>query len=207
MLVCGSSIPAHPKEPPRILWQLAGATAYDSVYTEPAPPQKLYGLKSENKAFKLSLYSTLAPAGVAWVGVTLPLIIVDGVSGTSHIASLAIGGGAGILFGPSVGYFYAGRGGRGMQGILIRIGTGAATGLVAIAVGTRGDDYGRNIPFFIGVISLGGGLLMADAIYDIVKVKDVVRKQSETLQKTGWLLTPKYFVNHKAGGMELHITF
>lgn len=120
------------------------------------PPEE----KSPATALLLSLGSTLAPvaAGVgvisAGAGEEMPILHILG--GVTLIS-------AGTIFGPSVGYFYAGEWWRGLLDIGIR----GALGVAAIAVLTKAD----------GNAALWGGIGLASAagIYGIYGIFDSAR--------------------------------
>jgi len=150
-------------------------------------------LKSETTALQYSLYGTLFPVGIS----------LASKSGYE----LAI---AGVLVGPSLGYFYGGKADRGMKGILIRTGTVALTWVIGgIAAQSAGGGF-SGLEAAIKVCAVGAGVVLIEAIYDIATVKSTVRKHNEELRQknqTSVTLLPKYFADSGAGGLELRITF
>ena len=141
------------------------------------------GLKSEQTAFNYSLFGTLLP---------LPTLV------------LAV---PGLWFGPSLGYFYAGRGGRAWSGIGIR--TLAVGGMIS-SFGICGWDCGPGESAYNAawaVFLTSGGVFVGSAIYDIATVKGDVRRQNESLTKTSWLISPEYRPGTRVIGLRLMCRF
>lgn len=180
-LLCGASLSAQEKT--ILLLSYAQTTVADTASPNPAPNQKNPLLKSENKAFNLSLWCTVLP--------TLTLI----------------GSPFGLIAGPSIGYFYGGVPGRGWFGIGIRtVGVGGMISSFAICgwdCGPGDSNYGLAWLVF----GTGGAIVLGDIIYDLATVKKAVRKHNRSLQKTGWMLVPVYLGEHNAGGLQLRVTF
>lgn len=195
---------AQEKMPPLFPLQYAGTIWSDTTGVNLTQKQNISGTKSENLAFHLSFWSTAIPA----VGGAATIVASKSFGNNSDDAAIAgfLVGWAGMILGPSVGYFYGGRPGRAFLGSGIRLGLTAGTvaGMIAICPIFCSDKENT----WTWVVFIGGhSLLAASAIYDIATVKKAVRMHNEKLHQTGWLLSPKYFADHKAGGLELQITF
>ena len=157
------------------------------------------GLKSETKAFHLSFLSTIIPATVG-----IGLAVTD-----EKVEEQAVAGGAvfsfGIIVGPSVGYIYGGRSGRGWAGVGIRSALIVGTVLLAAATAGDGEIGGGEAP---AIIVLGGVTAATIvAIIDIATVKKAVRKRNQELGEKNWMMAPKYFARSRAGGVEIKVKF
>jgi len=152
----------------------SSAQRYSSLPQQMATPD----LKSEDTALWLSLSSTLLPvaAGAAMLAVS------DDGSSLGTVGALLFG--TGLYFGPAVGYWYGGAGGRGWKSVGIRFGTGFLTSLGVLAI--CGGNDGENCNFFdsgdegavaaASILALAGmGAIAFSAVYDIAKVKSHVR--------------------------------
>ncbi len=193
-LLCGASLSAQ--ENTILLLPYAGTTRSDTSSITPAPNQKNPLLKSEKKAFNLSLWGTLIPltAGTAIAAGT-----EDQIEAPLFLMT------AGYLVGPSLGYFYGERPGRGMLGmgirwLLIPLPLAAGFGICGWDCGPGDEAHSW------AWVAIGGGAFLIAAI-DILKVKGAVRKYNRSLQETGWMLVPVYFGGHNAGGLQLRVTF
>lgn len=156
------------------------------------------GLKSETKAFHLSLFGTLIPVGLGAVS-----LAADN-SGVAF-ASVAL---AGIVVGPSLGYIYAGKSGRGLAtaGLRFLLIPGVALASFATCGWDCGEgDSGYGAAWMILIV--GEALVVASAVYDIATVKKAVRKRNLALGEKSWMITPKYFAISGAGGVEIKIKF
>jgi len=160
--------------------QASGITGQNTAYVDTGLTSEVSKLKSENKAFNLSLWSTLIP--------------------TITIVASPLG----LIAGPSMGYFYGGAPGRGWLGIGIRTaGVGGMIVSFAASWDCSGSECGTGLAFF----TLGAAITVGSAIYDIATVKSIVRKHNQSLRKTGWMITPKFLAKHKAGILELRLRF
>jgi hypothetical protein len=194
LLLCGASLSAQENS---ILPSPYAQTNWtDTASPAPAPNQKNPLLKSEKKAFSLSLWGAIIPlaAGTA-MGV---------VADENRDASLTVMG-AGYFVGPSLGYFYGGRPGRGMLGIGIRWLLIPVPLIPALAI--CGWDCSPNDEAAkLAWLAMGGAAFLVAGI-DILVVKGAVRKYNRSLPETGWMLLPVYFSEEKAGGLQLRMTF
>jgi len=168
--------------------------------------QTKFKLKSETKALRWSLLGTLVPIST---GVGLG-ILYSGPKDDPAPALVLIG--SGLVIGPSLGYFYGGRSGRGFGGTMIRLGIEmvVVTGALVTASSVKGGGgFGNPTAAVAGVIVLavGQGFVLAHGIYDIAKVKSEVRKFNQSLEKTTLIIAPKYFSNLRAPGFEVRMTF
>jgi len=186
-----------------------------------------YRQKSPEKAAKYSVIGMLIPivAGIAWWKIDNPKTktetrYYDGWSYTSThtedpdhaIPAILIF--SGIFLGPSAGYFYGGCPGRGVKGVLLRVGTGALTAVAASAAASSYEsdealDF-SGIAAAATVGAIGSGMILIEAIIDIAKVKGAIEKNNiERTRQAGTnvKLLPRYFADSNAGGLELNITF
>ena len=156
-------------------------------------------IPSPSTAWKLSLWSTLVPTtGALLVGkgddyVTADILIT-----------------AGIFLGPATGYFYGHCSGRGVTGMLIRMGTaGATAGLAAVIIESsdeEGWDALGQVVLAGGIIAIGITLIAVEAIHDIHHVKFEVRDRNKKFQGSTFSITPTYFPKDKALGLAFRIT-
>lgn len=174
--------------------------ASDTVTIPPVQAAKS-GAKSENKALRLSLISTFAPAAAA-----IPVFLTERERTTTTLTVGLSLAGAGLYLGPSTGYFYGGCASRGWKGIGVRTAIGAATAALIVAAVDKNAERTNEV-LLIASLAAGGGLFIASAVRDLSAVKWTVRKHNESFQKTGWQLAPKYFAGHKTPGLQLQITF
>jgi len=166
--------------------------------------------KSEATALKWSLLGTLIPISAGAV----VALTSDGKQSPEVPLILST---TGVTFGPSLGYFYGGRSSRGAQGILIRVGTEALIGafvLISEVSSTSGGEWLQGGPAeqkmekgSIAILVIGGVVVIADAVYDIYKVKGEVQKYNQSLQKINLQLVPKFFAESKALSLQVGITF
>jgi hypothetical protein len=157
------------------------------------------GLKSESKAFHLSLWSTAVPV----ISSGMWFLLSDNLGNFNEVigpVSLGIGG---ILIGPSIGYFYSNKAGRGLSGIGNRTGLGASTALLSILIGTCSLD---SVEPNAVLIACGGGIFLYSAVADIIKVKKAAREYNQTInQRNSLTITPEYFPKYSAVGLSIRI--
>jgi hypothetical protein len=117
----------------------------------------------------------------------------------------------GIMFGPSVGYFYGECGTRGATGIAIRGLMVAATVAAATAVGnsyhSEGfmDFSGLDAAITVGVV--GCGIIVIDSMYDLCVVKKNVRSQNDRKLAARVNLAPGFAAGSNTPTLNLHVTF
>jgi hypothetical protein len=113
----------------------------------------------------------------------------------------------GLLVGPSLGYFHAGRPGRAWTGIGIRaLATGGMISSFAICGWDCGSgDAAYSLAWAVFITS--GGVFLGSAIYDIATVKGAVLRQGGAPGKTTWTVSPRYFADARAVGAQLRIGF
>ncbi len=144
-----------------------------------------FKLKSESHAFKSSLYGTLVP--LPTIVFTIP----------------------GLVFGPSLGYFYGGMLGRAWKGIAIR--SAGVIGMAsAIAWSFSDFDFGDNNSNSAGAGILfvtSASVIVFSAIYDIAKIKKAVRKSNAALSNARLDIIPKYFSQTNSVGISLNLHF
>jgi len=178
------------------------------TFTQDAAGERIFKPKSEAKARGLCIIGTLLPVaagGLIWSldqpekkygpspDRTVPIVLIL----------------TGIVTGPSYGYFYAEQPGRGMLSIGIRLGIGTATWW-ATEVAQRSSE--TSAKFFDHpkdkIVALGSLCLLASGIYDIVKVKNAVRKYNQIIrERRSLILMPKYFSESKAVGLGIEMKF
>ena len=124
---------------------------------------------------------------------------------------------AGMVVGPSAGYFYGGCPIKGIKGLVIRGGTCALTYYFASSIKDPGVNKDAIIDLSgvgtalgrILVYTAGGIILAAEAAIDVGGVDDAVEDRNYEFpgENSNVSITPKYFAEYGAGGMELNITF
>ncbi|MCI0330502.1 MAG: hypothetical protein L0196_06060 [candidate division Zixibacteria bacterium] len=155
--------------------------------------------KSEGTAVALSLGGTIVP-------ITLGLVVATQGPNDAGIVPGVVLMGSGVVFGPSLGYFYGGRPGRGLSGIGIRLGLSAATLGATYIAGTSTDGWDgldrAAVAFFIG-----SGVVAAAAVADVLLVPKAVRKHNRSLQEKALTIAPAYFAQHGAPGVKVQVQF
>lgn len=165
---------------PCLMAQYVSIATQDTARPGQTPQPKV---KSEGAALQYSVIGTLVP--------TATLVLAY----------------PGLLFGPSLGYFYADEPGRAWKGIGIRA---LATGGMASAFVICGWDCGSgdseyNIAWAVFLSSAGA--FVGSAIYDIATVESAVRRHNSQVLQTAWALTPTYSARDRALGLRLKLTF
>jgi len=185
----GSALP-----PSAALAQTAGTTMVSPRFSvaNPNPSQEpeLPSLKSEGAAFTLSLIGTL-----------VPLVLGTAIMTTSddfYYSDAAGSAGAfliytGLYFGPSMGYFYAGKSGRGWASFGLRNGIAMVSLVGAFAICSPSGCYDDNQATAARLILLAAGVgILASATYDLVKIKGTVRERNEKQLASRVALIPTY---------------
>jgi hypothetical protein len=206
---------------------IANLEGFQLAYGQDLESEKYsHRLKSEKRALSYSLLGTLTPVstGIIWWAAdgyetkVKSYTVNEKVYTRSYRVDpdrtvpvcLIL---TGIAVGPSAGYFYAGRPWRGVSGILLRVGTGAATrALIDMIVKSSegGGGFGFSFPAAAGLIGLAGvTAIIVEVVVDIKNVRTVVKERNSKIQnKTSNItLAPRYFADSGAGGLELNITF
>ena len=201
-----------------VIWIAAAASFGPSpgsaqVWSEPAPvtlerllpadlawqapsTQAAEGLdiKSESTALWLSLGATVVPTAIGVL-----MIASDDSDVGALVGSLV--GGAGLYFGPAVGYWYGAAAGRGWKGVGIRFGTGFVAGLTSILICGENCDLDSDEFSAAGVITLiGGAVIVGSAIYDIAKVRSHVRKANDAKRADAARLSIAPILSPAGGG-------
>ena len=189
-----------------------------------APPNggKLNGCEvqlSEKTATRLSAFGTLVPAG-------LGLIVALSQKGEDYRVTVGMYGeseivhrgpdrlapisliSSGVVIGPSLGYFYAGRPGRAFAGMGIRtaIGFGSLIGAFATCGWNCGPGDGAYNTAW-GIMVVGGAVALGSAIHDISKVDDAVRSENQKHRHPKLAVMPEYFPGSKAVGLRAKLVF
>lgn len=168
------------------------------------------GLEKDQYSFKLKdpskagLYSLLA------TGIPVTFGVVSAYNdhlGTPEV--LLISGG--LIFGPSVGYIYAGMNDRVSKGIVYRSLFGAGAILLGNKMGMEIAIFGGDVDDDGWPVAICGGVfLITHAVIDLVKVNSRVEEynfQKLCKKEISVNVYPKYFADSHAGGLELNITF
>jgi hypothetical protein len=201
----------------------AGETLAQTMYTASKPLGAETSIVSsprlsEKTATRLSAFGTVIPTGLGFIlaatrsGHEYYYNDMYGYPYSYHddpdqtVPALLIS--SGIILGPSLGYFYAGRPGRAFAGIGFRtaIGFGALIGAFA----TCGWDCGEGEEAYDtawGILIIGGALVAGSAIYDIGKVDNAVRAQNLKHAGPKISVLPDYFPGHKTLGLRAKLTF
>jgi len=162
------------------------------------------GLKSETKAFNLSFFGTLIPVGL---GVGLGAVSLATDKSERGVAFLSVAS-AGIVIGPSLGYFYAGKSGRGLATAGLRF--LLIPGVFLASFATCGWDCGEGDSGYDAawvILIVGEALVVVSAVYDIATVKKAVRKKNQAWGDKNWMIAPKYFAESQTAGVELQFRF
>lgn len=158
---------------------------------DPLPAQnELPGLKSETTALGLSILGTVVPFGFT--------LLTASEETTSIVPGLISLGG--LLVGPSLGHFYAGRPGRALVGIGIR--TAALVGLAAgFGASWNGNSGGDEL--MLASAAVGVGVM----VWDILGVRGSVRRHNAKLNpaRPAVVLTPA--IDRRSVGVSGRITF
>jgi hypothetical protein len=169
-----------------------------------------FKFKSPGTAGALSLWSTLVPvaAGSAWAS--------NSRMGAAQLALI----GSGIVIGPSVGYFYGGCSRKGLSGTIKRMAVAAFTAVVFESTrekekddirkgwGSIDIDWGGIVGSAVGII--GCSIVAIHAVSDLAGVKNVVEESNQSLAcraRINVSLTPAYFSDSDAAGMQLLVNF
>ena len=153
-------------------------------------------LPSENTAFLCSLIGTVVPVGYG--------LLARGVSGGSS----GYGNGSlyvawlGALVGPSLGYIYGGRAGRGFLSIGFR-----AAVITIMAAIMMGYDEPWDNPF-VGLT--GVGIFAGSALFDLISVKRAVRNHNDAVRaRKGMSVSVAPFVlrREKCAGLNIGLSF
>lgn len=182
-----------------------------------ARAQTDYRPRSEATAATLSALGTLVPVGIGllWWKVDQPNF--RGTGGYTYYKppnrvgpAVLIAGG--ILLGPSLGHFYAGR----MGGVLLRAGLSVATPLLAgmiLAAGAQ-NDGGWFPSFDPGAVVLAGGIMAAGAVtiagsvvHDLATASQAARQRNGERADGRLRVTPTYVPAARAVGFSVRASF
>ena len=154
-------------------------------------------LPSESKAAYLSLASTLIP-----VAVGLQLADPSKSSGALGLGLI----GYGVIIGPSTGYFYGRCANRGLDGITVRVLTGAVAGVAVLAISSRHSGF-DGLDQMFSVIPPFAAIITLEALYDLGRVSSTVRQRNEKVLKPTVSVGPSVLPDGKALGLKLAISF
>jgi hypothetical protein len=114
---------------------------------------------------------------------------------------------SGIIIGPSLGYFYGGESDYGWKGIAIRSTTCLGALIGAEMASQETGEVWNGWSVWSGVFFICSGVALVNSITDITKVRGAIREHNQFIRETAISLTPKYFADSGAGGLELRMTF
>lgn len=118
---------------------------------------------------------------------------------------------SGAIFGPSLGYLYGGLPERGLDEAARRYGIFVGTIMAAQAaqiITTWRHTKPRVARQIISGISIaGGGLLLITAAIDVAKTPGSVQKRNRILQARTLSVTPAFFAQHGAPGLNIQLQF
>jgi len=159
---------------------------------------------SESGAFGRSLLGTLIPVGLGWA---MMASAYDNSGLDENTAAGTVGAlsfTAGLLVGPSLGYFYAGQSGRAWRGVGLRVlGLGAAV----VAAAASWDCYGDECDTAGVVALLGSAVTLGSAIYDIATVRGAVRRSNDEARGVSVSVAPTYSSRRHAAGVSVQLKF
>lgn len=159
------------------------------LVTTPLVAQDTTSSISEDAAYRVSLWATVVPVAAA----TTLMVLQDDQGAPNFLTSL------GLFVGPSMGYFSAGLGGRGLKGLGVRAGLAVATVFAAVGICGMDCTQGQSKYDVANVVLVGGAsLIVASAIYDISHVRHNVRRHAERATNRV-SLTPTYEGAGRAG--------
>jgi hypothetical protein len=151
------------------------------------------GLKSPGTATSWSLFGTVVPT---FMGMA---------AGEGPGAMMFL---MGVTVGPSMGYFYAGRSGRGWAGVGIRFGA-MTVSVVGLAL-NYDDNPGELTPAAI-MFLVPFGFLVGDIIHDIASVHKAVEEENRKIVRNGeekkLSVAPEYFGRQNAIGIKAQLKF
>lgn len=152
-------------------------------------------LPSESKAAYLSLATTLIPFVI---GAKLAN------SDDSNPVPGAVIAGTALIIGPSSGYFYGGCSSRGLDGMIVRLMTGAVAGVVSWKLAGTGSDW-LGLENTATTVYIGGAIIGIEALYDLGAVRSTVRKRNASVASTTVSLGPGFSLSGDA--LTLNLTF
>ena len=173
-------------------------------------PENKVEAKSVSLASTYSLLGTFVPlaAGITLISISFSSLDKDSAYAISGYSLV----GAGLIFGPAVGYFYGGEGGRGALGMAIRglvlaASVGGGMGMIYSCRGS-GEGLGCLGTGIGGTILIGAGSLVAliDGIYDLAVLPGNIRKHNLQSCLT---VQPLYLVSRRSRtyGLGLNMVF
>ena len=150
--------------------------------------------KSPNRAFWWSL-----------VGTAVPLAAV--AAGAAGAGDLGAAGMVGLLFGPSLGYFYGGLVWRGLLGVGIRA---IGVGVMMIAfLGSWFESWGgdANAEDWGALALVGAGIMLGSATWDLAAVKGAVNKRNLRMRGRTFTFAPLLNPRTKTLGLTFQLSF
>ncbi len=154
-------------------------------------------LKSGSSALLYSLLGTALPVGVGLAAAT-------GNEGPNASPAPGLLVFSGAIFGPSLGHFYAGRPGRALGGIGLRVlgGAGMVAGF-AMSWDRASDSAGGGDVLF----GAGAALWIGSAVWDIASAPHSARVQNEKARKQRASLGVAAVGASRAPGLRLDVPF
>jgi hypothetical protein len=161
--------------------------------------QQILSVKEKNPktAFLMTLVGTAVPLAA----------LAAGAAGTGDLGGVGM---AGLLVGPSLGYFYGGLFWRGLLGVGIRaIGEGIILigGLGAWFEAWGWDHEKPDLKKWEGVVLVGAGIVLASAIWDLAAVKGAVNKRNLRARERALAFSPLINPRTKTVGITVRLSF
>ncbi len=180
------------------IWLATGPLFAQGIpaYQAGSPPTaRSLSLPSEGTAFTLSLAGTLAGWGLLLASTGRDTWDTPSEA-SSALTCVAI---AGLMAGPSLGYFYGGCWGRGLLMTAVRV--GVSLGVLAYSLNNDEEDLTG-----LGYAYLG--VLLGTAIYECATVKSAVRKHNAAhMAQRGLTVAAAPFVLPKGAGLHVRLSF
>jgi hypothetical protein len=153
--------------------------------------------KNPKTAFLLTLAGTAVPLAA----------VAAAAAGAGDFGGIGL---AGLLVGPSLGYFYGGLLWRGLLGVGIR-----AIGEGVILIGGLGawfdawgwDDVEADTRKWESVVLVGAGIVLASAIWDLAAVKGAVNRRNIRARERALAFSPLINPRTKTVGLTLRLSF
>lgn len=182
--------------PARALRVVLLATLFCSIHASARAQDEDRSAKSPGGALAYSLLGTVVPIGV---GVGIGVAASNSSTGDDAAAAAILLPAAGLLFGPSLGHFYAGRSGHAFAGIGLRV-----AGIAGLAAGTAMDwNHPSGPGAAIGLV--GGGLFLGSIICDIASAPRAAREWNRDAATRRISVRPTVVGEARAPGLRVDV--
>jgi hypothetical protein len=188
------------------MWIPQVAPAQDTSPGSPPP-------KSASHALRLSLLGTAVPiaagAAIGFLGVShhtqfdtygTPYEASDNWGAKFGIAAISVG----VFLGPTLGYVYVGRAG-GLPIRLLAPVAGVAAALIPAAACDWGEDCALEV--LATGFAVGCALAVADAGYDLLRLKSMVQRRTELTRHADLHLVPSYLKSADQPALAVQLRF